>query len=136
MSAGCWPSSACATGSRQSSSPTKPGSFASDTHQPEQSHSLTEDQLAASFRVASGPLGDFCDSLHDLLAHVLMWDEINLAVLTEATAGRAHWSLDPRGETPEAGRVLERRGGGAAPHPPAPLPLHRFQTRPDSPPGE
>jgi alpha/beta hydrolase fold len=30
--------------------------------------------------VTAGPLGDFCDSLHDLVAHVLMWDEINLAV--------------------------------------------------------
>jgi hypothetical protein len=89
---------------------------------------LTEDQLAASFRVASGPLGDFCDSLHDLLAHVLMWDEINLAVLTEATAGRAHWSLDPRWETPEAGRLLNRGGVAAARHLPAPLLLHRFRT--------
>ncbi len=75
---------------------------------------LAEDQLAASYRVASGPLGDFCDSLHDLLAHVLMWDEINLAVLSEATAGRAHWSLDPRWETPEAGRLLNRGGVAAA----------------------
>lgn len=40
-------------------------------------------------RLASGSLGDFCESLRDLVAHVLMWDEINLAVVTEAAAGRS-----------------------------------------------
>jgi hypothetical protein len=69
---------------------------------------LTGEQLAAPYQLASGPLGDFCESLHDLVAHVLMWDEINLAVLTEAAASRAHWSLDPLWETPEAGRLLNR----------------------------
>jgi len=48
----------------------------------------TEEELRARYLVAGGPLGDFCDSLHDLVAHVLMWDEINLAVLAEAAAGR------------------------------------------------
>jgi hypothetical protein len=71
---------------------------------------LTEDQLAATCCLADGPLGDFCESLHDLVAHVVMWDEINLAVLTEAAAGRAHWSLDPRWETVEAGQALNRSG--------------------------
>lgn len=88
---------------------------------------LTEAQLAAEYRVASGPLGDFCDSLHDLVAHVLMWDEINLAVLSEAAAGREHWSLDPRWETPDAGRMLNRGGVEAGRRIPAGLLLHRFQ---------
>lgn len=60
--------------------------------------------------VTAGPLGDFCESLHDLVAHVLMWDEIGLAVLTEANAGRTHWSLGARWETPEVGRQLNRGG--------------------------
>ena len=88
---------------------------------------LTETQLAAGYRVASGPLGDFCDSLHDLVAHVLMWDEINLAVLSEAAAGRAHWSLDSRWETPDAGRMLNRGGVEAGRRIPADLLLHRFR---------
>src|SRR5215813_11830742 len=87
---------------------------------------LTGAQLAASYRLASGPLGDFCESLHDLIAHVLMWDEINLMVMTEAAAGRAHWSLDPRWETPEAGRMLNRGGVEAGRHLPASLLLHRL----------
>jgi hypothetical protein len=93
---------------------------------------VTDDQLAATFRLASGPLGDFCDSLHDLVAHVLMWDEIGLAVLTEAAAGRAHWSLDSRWETPDAGRRLNRGGVEAGRHLPAPLLLHRFQAAGDA----
>jgi len=88
---------------------------------------LTEAELAAGYRPASGPLGDFCDSLHDLVAHVLMWDEISLAVLTEARAGRTHWSLDPRWETPEAGRRLNLAGVRAGRHLPGPLLLHRFR---------
>jgi hypothetical protein len=87
---------------------------------------LTAEQLAAPYRLASGPLGDFCESLHDLVAHVLMWDEINLAVLTEAAAGRAHWSLDPRWETPQAGRLLNRSGVEAGRQLPAGLLLHRL----------
>ena len=89
---------------------------------------LAAEQLAAVYRLASGPLGDFCESLHDLVAHVLMWDEINLAVLTEATAGRAHWSLDPRWETPEAGRLLNRSGVQAGRQLPAGLLVHRLRT--------
>jgi hypothetical protein len=88
---------------------------------------LTAAQLAARYRPASGPLGDFCESLHDLIAHVLMWDEISLAVLTEAAAGRAHWSLDPRWETPDAGAMLNRSGVEAGRHLPASLLLHRLQ---------
>jgi hypothetical protein len=87
---------------------------------------LTAEQLAAPYRLASGPLGDFCESLHDLVAHVLMWDEINLAVLTEAAAGRAHWSLDPRWETPEAGQLLNRGGVEAGRQLPTDLLLHRL----------
>lgn len=89
---------------------------------------LTEAELAADYHVADGPLGDFCASLHDLLAHVLMWDEINLAVLSEAAAGRAHWSLDPRWETQGAGRTLNRAGVEAGRWIPASLLLHRFRT--------
>jgi hypothetical protein len=88
---------------------------------------LSGAELDARYRVASGPLGDFCESLRDLVAHVLMWDEINLAVLTEAAARRRHWSLDPGWETPEAGRALNRAGVLAGRHLPAFLLLHRFQ---------
>ncbi|RZU76200.1 DinB family protein [Micromonospora kangleipakensis] len=87
---------------------------------------LSEQQLTAEYHVLSGPLGDFCESLHDLVAHVLMWDEINLAVLSEAVAGRSHWSLDPRWETPDAGRRLNRGGVAAGRHIPSPLLLHRL----------
>jgi hypothetical protein len=83
-------------------------------------------ELAAEFTVGSGPLGDFCESLHDLLAHVLMWDEIGLAVLTEHRAGRSHWSLDPRWETADAGLRLNRAGVLAGRELPASLLLHRL----------
>src|SRR6266568_1005369 len=88
---------------------------------------LAGEQLAATYQLASGPLGDFCESLHDLVAHVLMWDEINLAVLTEAVASRVHWSLDPRWETTEAGRLLNRSGVEAGRQLPAGLLLHRLR---------
>jgi hypothetical protein len=83
--------------------------------------SLTDD-----YQVAGGPLGDFCESLHDLVAHVLMWDEINLAVLSEARSARAHWSLDARWERPEVGRMLNRAGVAAGRELPSDLLLHRF----------
>ena len=83
--------------------------------------SLTDDYL-----VEGGPLGDFCESLHDLVAHVLMWDEINLAVLSEARAARAHWSLDARWERPDVGRMLNRGGVAAGREIPSDLLLHRF----------
>lgn len=73
-----------------------------------------ETPLDGPYSVHDGPLGDFCESLHDLLAHVSMWDEISLAVLAEARRGRHHWSLDPRWETPEVGRDLNRAGVAAA----------------------
>lgn len=72
------------------------------------------------------PLGDFCESLHDLVAHVLMWDEINLAVLAEADAGREHWSLEPRWETPDVGRRLNLGGVLAGRELPSELLLHRL----------
>jgi hypothetical protein len=87
---------------------------------------LSPEEVAADYQVGSGPLGDFCESLHDLLAHVLMWDEISLAVLTEARAGREHWSLDPRWETAEAGRMLNRAGVIAGREVPASLLMHRL----------
>lgn len=89
---------------------------------------LTPDELAADVRIESGPLGDFCESLHDLIAHVLMWDEIDLAVLTEHRAGRRHWSLDDRWETPDAGRMLNRAGVLAGRELPADQLVHRLQT--------
>ena len=36
---------------------------------------LTEAELRAPYRVEAGILGHFCDSLHDLTAHILMWVE-------------------------------------------------------------
>lgn len=89
-------------------------------------HDLTPDRLTAPYLVDGGPLGDFCESLRDLVAHVLMWDEINLAVLTEAGRGRAHWSLAARWETPEAGRALNRAGVMAGRELPVELVVHRF----------
>ncbi|GIF65609.1 hypothetical protein Ais01nite_36440 [Asanoa ishikariensis] len=71
---------------------------------------LDGDALAADYATDAGPLGDFCASLHDLVAHVLMWNEINLAVLTEADRGRDHWSLAPAFETAETGRALNQAG--------------------------
>jgi hypothetical protein len=88
----------------------------------------SSDALAAPYDVAGGPLGDFCESLHDLLAHVLMWDEINLAVLTEARAGRRHWSLEARWETGDAGRALNQAGVAAGRNLPFDLLLQRFDT--------
>jgi hypothetical protein len=85
-----------------------------------------EPALTAPYHVAGGPLGDACESLRDLVAHVLMWDEINLAVLTEAGRARRHWSLDPSWETREAGRMLNTSGVAAGRELPVPLLLHRF----------
>jgi len=73
----------------------------------------SDEDLTKEYATTAGPLGDFCESLHDLVAHVLMWSEINLAVLTEAELGRRHWSLAPRWETPAAGQALNRAGVAA-----------------------
>jgi len=86
----------------------------------------------ASYRVADGPLGHFCDSLHDLVAHILMWDEITLAVLRETAAGRTHWSLDPRWETAGAGSGLNAGGVDAGRHLPTSLLLHRLRSVADA----
>ncbi|MFG1905786.1 hypothetical protein [Kribbella sp. NPDC048928] len=88
----------------------------------------TEHELRMPYAVNDGPLGHFCDSLHDLVAHVLMWDEINLAVLTDARAGRRHWSLDPRWETTEIGSALNHGGVEAGRRIPSELVLHRFHS--------
>ena len=82
--------------------------------------------LTSPYRVAGGPLGDSCDSLRDLVAHVLMWDEINLSVLTEARLGRIHWSLDPQWETRAVGRNLNASGVTAGRVLPVALLLQRF----------
>jgi hypothetical protein len=89
---------------------------------------LSETRLREPYRVADGPLGHFCDSLHDLMAHILMWDEITLAVLREAAAGRVHWSVDPRWETPEAGSALNVGGVDAGRHLPSDLLAHRLHS--------
>ena len=89
---------------------------------------LAEAELRAPYRVTAGPLGHFCDSLHDLIAHILMWDEITLAVLRDAKAGRRHWSLDPRWETAEIGSALNVGGVEAGRHIPSDLLLHRFDS--------
>ncbi|GAA1846672.1 maleylpyruvate isomerase N-terminal domain-containing protein [Asanoa iriomotensis] len=89
---------------------------------------LSAPELAADYATAAGPLGDFCASLHDLVAHVLMWDEINLAVLTEADRGRDHWSLAPRFETAEVGRALNRAGVAAGRELAADLLLERLES--------
>lgn len=88
----------------------------------------TEAELRAPYRVAAGPLGHFCDSLHDLIAHILMWDEITLSVLRDAKAGRLHWSLDPRWETAEIGSALNIGGVEAGRHLPSELLRHRFDS--------
>jgi hypothetical protein len=87
---------------------------------------LSAAELARDYATSAGPLGDFCASLHDLIAHVLMWNEINLAVLTEADRGRDHWSLAPRFETAEVGRALNRAGVAAGRELAADLLLHRL----------
>ena len=89
---------------------------------------LTETELRAPYRVEAGILGHFCDSLHDLTAHILMWDEITLAVLRDAAAGRSHWSLDPRWETAEIGSALNHGGVEAGRRIPSELVLHRFRS--------
>jgi mycothiol maleylpyruvate isomerase-like protein len=86
----------------------------------------SDEALVAPYTVNAGPLGDACDSLRDLVAHVLMWDEISVAVLTEAKAARRHWSLDPRWETREAGQMLNVSGVAAGREVPVGLLLHRF----------
>ena len=88
----------------------------------------TEAELRAPYRVTAGPLGDFCDSLHDLIAHLLMWDEITLSVLRDAKAGRLHWSLDPRWETADIGRALNVGGVEAGRHLPSDLLRNRFDS--------
>jgi hypothetical protein len=73
----------------------------------------SEGELTAPYQVDGRPLGDSCESLRDLVAHVLMWDEINLAMLTETARSRRHWSLDPRWDEPEVGRLLNAAGVAA-----------------------
>lgn len=65
-------------------------------------------------------------TLIDLLAHVCMWDEIVLAVISEARRGRAHWYLAPSWETVEAGRALNVGGIHAGREIPPELRRHRF----------
>ncbi|MEH1124406.1 DinB family protein [Micromonospora sp. CPCC 206061] len=85
-----------------------------------------EDELTAPYPVDGRPLGDSCESLRDLVAHVLMWDEINLAVIAEMTRGRRHWSQDPWWEEPAIGRLLNAAGVAAGRVLPVELLLSRF----------
>jgi DinB superfamily len=87
---------------------------------------LPEDVLVERYLVGGTAIGDHCESLRDLVSHVLMWDEINLAVLAEARRGRSHWSLDERWEAPDVGRLLNRGGVAAGRLVPVDLLLHRF----------
>lgn len=87
---------------------------------------LSDPQLAEPYRPHDGPLGHFCDSLHDLVAHVLMWSEISLDVLHEVRSGRQHWSIEPRWETPEIGSALNRAGVDAGRQLPGRLLVARF----------
>ncbi|GAA0593276.1 hypothetical protein HPO96_06180 [Kribbella sandramycini] len=89
---------------------------------------LSEAELRAPYSVADGPLGHFCESLHDLVGHVLMWDEINLAVLRDARNGRSHWSLGAAWETPELGRALNIGGVESARHIPSELLVQRLDS--------
>lgn len=67
-------------------------------------------------------------TITDLVIHVSMWDEIVLAVLTEAQAGRAHWYVDPRWETRDCGRALNAGGVAAGRLLPPELARDRFRT--------
>lgn len=91
-----------------------------------------QDDLVVPYRVNGDPLGDFCESLRDLVAHVLMWDEINLAVLAEACRGRRHWSLESAWEAPEVGTMLNRSGVAAGREVPVELLVHRFAATRDA----
>jgi acetyl esterase len=88
---------------------------------------LPEERLRAPYEVADGPLGHFCDSLHDLVAHVSMWDEITLAVLREDAAGRRHWSLEAEWETAETGSALNVGGVEAGRHLPSAMLVERLE---------
>jgi hypothetical protein len=86
----------------------------------------TADELVAAYRVDGRPLGDGCESLRDLVAHVLMWDEINLAVLSETARGRTHWSLASRWDEPSVGRLLNASGVAAGRQLPVDLLVSRY----------
>lgn len=73
----------------------------------------SEEELVTPYLVHGGPLGDFCDSLRDLVAHVSMWDEICLAALTEARRGRSHWVLRDAWTAPGVGQRINRAGVAA-----------------------
>ncbi|HEV2779261.1 MAG TPA: hypothetical protein VGX25_07650 [Actinophytocola sp.] len=70
----------------------------------------TPEELTEPHTVAGRPIGDFCDSLRDLVAHHTMWREIDLAVLVDALGGRRHWSTTARWSTRAAGARLNRAG--------------------------
>jgi hypothetical protein len=79
---------------------------------------IWHDPLAPAGR---GPI-----SVLDLVQHVAMWDEIVLAILSEARRGRAHWSLQRLWAPAEAGRALNVGGVEAGRLLPPELVVHRF----------
>ncbi|MDN5853149.1 MAG: hypothetical protein L0K86_09945, partial [Actinomycetia bacterium] len=88
---------------------------------------VAESELKEAYRTHDGPLGHFCDSRHDLVAHVLMWSEISLGVLHEARSGRKHWSIEPRWETAEIGSALNKAGVQAGRELPSQLLVERVR---------
>lgn len=89
-------------------------------------------ELAAPYRVDGQRSGEFCDSLHDLLAHILMWDELALAVLSEARGGRLHWLVDARATSPEVATQISQAAAVAAGLLPPWLILHRLVSARDA----
>lgn len=92
----------------------------------------TDFELAAAYRICGERAGTYCDSLHDLIAHVLMWDEMALGVLMDASRGRTHWLLDPEYDSPAVRTQLDWSGVAAGRHLPAWLLLHRLVTTRDA----
>jgi hypothetical protein len=70
----------------------------------------TAEELTEPHVVEGRPIGDFCDSLRDLVAHHTMWREIDLAVLVDALGGRRHWSTTALWSARAAGQRLNQAG--------------------------
>lgn len=83
-------------------------------------------------QIMHNPLRGAAMSVLDLVGHVAMWDEIVLAVLSEARRGRAHWYATAPWETVEAGRALNIGGVQAWRLLPEDLVLDRFRRTRDA----
>jgi hypothetical protein len=77
-------------------------------------------------QIMHNPVSGAAMTVLDLVGHVAMWDEIVLAVLSEARRGRAHWYVTPQWETVAAGRALNTGGVAAWRQLPEALTLDRF----------